>query len=170
MAADEWVDLGTGEVVGDAVIIKKARQLRGTLAWSPFDVRWCKLSMVAIAKLAKLGLGSLETRVLLYVLSSIRDGNLVDVNQGTIARELNTYQPNVSKALSNLVAANALDRTTGVEGSALVVYRISPHLAWYGPDTRAHVQACKNAPPLRELPPKPAKADGRNTTQTAATA
>jgi hypothetical protein len=148
MTADEWLDVSTGEVIGDSAIIRKARQLKGALAWSPFDVRWCKLSMVAVAKVAKLGLGALETRVLLYVLSSIRDGNLIDVNQSSIARELGSYQPNVSKALANLVAANALERTDGAESSGFTVYRVSPHLAWYGPDTRAHVQACKTAPPL----------------------
>lgn len=113
------------------------------------------MSMVALPRMVKLGLGILELRIFMHVVDSIRDGNMIDVNQTILARELESHQANVSKALGNLVQANVLDRTDGA--GRFTVYRISPHLAWYGADNHAHREACKIAPPLRELPPKPAK-------------
>jgi len=112
------------------------------------------MSMVAMPKLATLGLGILETRIMLYVLGSIREGNLIDVSQSVLTRELGSYSSNVSVALRNLVAMNVIERVDGVAGSGFSVYRISPHLAWYGADNAAHAAACSAAPEPCALPAK----------------
>jgi len=157
MVAVGWAEVSTGQVVEDVSIMKEAARLRHrAYGSSPFGRRWIKVSQVAIATLAKLGLGILETRILLFVCSSIRDGNLVDVCQADLARELSSYSSNVSVALGNLVAANVLERLDGAPGSKFTVYHITPYLAWYGPDNKAHAAACAAAPPLRPVPAKPA--------------
>ena len=157
MVAVGWAEVSTGQVVEDASIMKEAARLRyRAYGSSPFGRRWIKVSQVALATLAKLGLGILETRIFLFVCSSLRDGNLIDVSQASLARELGSYSSNVSVALGSLVAANVLERIDGAPGSQFTVYHVSPHLAWYGPDNKAHSAACAAAPPLRPVPAKPA--------------
>jgi hypothetical protein len=121
------------------------------------------MAKIAASDIAKLGLTALEFRVLLYLISTMHDGNVIEVNQASIALELQTYQSNVSLALKTLVECRVLERVDGVVGSRFIVYRISPRLAWYGADEGAdnvaHMAAFRSAPELlpvnRERKPKP---------------
>jgi hypothetical protein len=149
MSKDAWMVLSTGEVVDDSDIILEADRLRRPVRRrSPFGARWCKVSMVAVERIAELDLSALETRLLLVLLGSIHDGNRVDVNQGTLAQRLDSYQPTISASLRRLVDCGVLIRTDGVAGR-FTAYEVSPRIAWFGADNGPHAEAVKRSPELR---------------------
>lgn len=156
MKLGDLVDMATGEVLDASAIMEMADRLRRTTRQrSPFGRQWVKMAKLAVVDIANLGLTALEMRVLLYLISTMHDGNVVEVNQATIAKELSTYQSNVSLALKQLVECFVLERVDGVIGSRFTVYRISARIAWFGADEGAdnvaHMAAYRGAPKLEAV-------------------
>ncbi len=153
MKFGDLVDLSTGEVLDASAIIEIADKLRkGMRQRSPFGRQWVKMAKIAGMDIAQLGLTAMEIRVLLLLISSLHDGNVVEVNQAAIASDLKTYQSNVSLALKQLVECQVLERIDGIAGSKFTVYRLSARIAWFGgdegADNVAHMEAYRKAPAL----------------------
>lgn len=108
---------------------------------TPFGKRWMRMSFEAHIQLAKTpGIFTNDFRVFHLIMPSIHEGNMVYINQSSIAKELGMPASVVSRSLRNLISKGILERSDSPNPR---LYQLNPHFAWYRSDNMEHMKALK---------------------------
>lgn len=122
-------DVETGEIVDELPVYFAPKRKNG------FD-EWAAMGLLAQKQVALSGLDGFTVKVYLYLTSLLDFENDVVINQSEIAREFNTKQPNVSKAIKSLVDFGILVKRE-LRGN-IRSYRFNPNYVWRGSAKNHH--------------------------------